>query len=46
MGLSLGGGSNATSISDSDWWETAVELVNPNICELIDFADIAEVRGQ
>ena len=31
--------------SDSDWGETAVELVNRNICEVIDFDDIAEVRA-
>ena len=32
--------------SDSDWREIAVDLVNRNICEFIDFADIAEVRRQ
>ena len=31
--------------SDADWQELAVVLVNRNICELIEFNDIAEVNG-
>ena len=32
--------------SDSDWREIAVELMNRNICEVIDFDDIREVLGK
>ena len=32
--------------SDADWQELAVALVNGNICELIEFNDIAEVNGR
>ena len=32
--------------SDADWQELAAVLVNRNICELLEFDDIAEVNGR